>query len=90
MAFIAQYPHPFVLGYAELAALYSPDQIVAYADFFDCPIHLFYLQGAIATYTSALSDEPCFVANRKRKMTIFDPPLVMGQLIKTESWHQLS
>jgi hypothetical protein len=34
-----------VLGDAELAALYSPDQIVADADFFGCPVHRLNLQG---------------------------------------------
>jgi hypothetical protein len=39
MTFIAQYPHPIVPGDAELTTLHSPDQIVADANFFGCPVH---------------------------------------------------
>jgi hypothetical protein len=47
MAFIAQYPYPFVLGDAELAALYGLDQIVADADFFGGPVHRFVLEAPV-------------------------------------------
>jgi hypothetical protein len=77
MAFIAQYPRPFVLGDAELAALYSPDQIMADADFFGCPVHRLFL-GQPASGSRLFSS--------RAGITCWSPPCPVDKAFKNQAF----